>query len=227
MVCGYAGMRVCGYAPSAQLRGRVADNLAVMAKASLVPVERVQRAILVLRGRRVILDSDLAALYGVTVSRFNEQVNRNLKRFPADFAFVLTKEEYDALRSHFAILKPGRGGHRKYLPYVFTEHGAVMAAAVLNSPKAIKMSVDVVRAFVRLRALVTNHNPLAAKLGELEQKIATHDKSIVTLFDAVRSLMAAPEKPQRQIGFQTKGKGILRGVYTSSARTSSKASARP
>jgi hypothetical protein len=169
----------------------------MMVKKSLVPVERVERAILILRGRRVILDSDLAALYGVTVSRFNEQVKRNLKRFPDDFAFILTKEEHEALRSQIAILKPGRGRHRKYLPYVFTEHGAVMAASVLNSPKAIKMSVDVARAFVRLRALVTNHHQLAARLGELEKKISSHDKSIATLFDAVRGLMTAPEKPQR------------------------------
>ena len=176
-----------------------------MARESLVPVERVERAILILRGRRVILDSDLAALYGVTVSRFNEQVKRNAKRFPDDFAFILTREEYEALRSQIAILKPGRGGHRKYLPYVFTEHGAVMAASVLNSPRAIEMSVDVVRAFVRLRALVTSHHQLAIKLGEMEKTVASHDKNIVTLFDAVRRLMTAPAPPKRQIGFRTKG----------------------
>jgi len=105
-----------------------------MTENSLVPLERVERTILVLRGRRVILDSDLAALYGVTVSRFNEQVKRNAKRFPEDFAFVLTKEEYEALRSQIAILKPGRGRHQKFSPCAFTEHDALMAANLLNPP---------------------------------------------------------------------------------------------
>ena len=177
----------------------------------MADLEQVDRAIIVLRGRRVILDSELAALYGVTVSRLNEQVKRNAGRFPEDFAFVLTREEHDALRSQIAILKPGRGEHRKYLPTAFTEHGAVMAASVLNSPKAVEMSVDVVRAFVRLRALVTSHHQLAAKLGELEKKVASHDKNIVTLFDAVRSLMTAPAMPRRQIGFRSKGEGTRRG----------------
>ena len=109
-----------------------------MTEIGIVVAEPVERSIFVLRGHRVIMDTDLAALYGVTVSRFNEAVKRNARRFPDDFAFVLTKGEYAALRSQIAILKPGRGEHRKYLPYVFTEHGAVMAASVLNSPRAIK-----------------------------------------------------------------------------------------
>ena len=178
-----------------------------MSTPSLVPLERVERTILVLRGHRVILDSDLAALYGVPVKRLNEQVKRNADRFPPDFAFVLTKEEGAVLRSQIATLKPGRGEHRKYLPTAFTEHGAVMAASVLNSAKAVQMSVEVVRAFVRLRGFLASHRQLAAKLEELEKQIASHDKNIVTLFDAVRSLMATPEKPKRQIGFQTKGRG--------------------
>lgn len=172
-----------------------------MAVAKLLPMGRVAQTIFVLRGRRVILDSDLAALYGVSVSRFNEQVKRNVARFPVDFAFQLTRDEHEALRSQIAISKTGRRGGRRYLPYAFTEHGAVMAASVLSSPRAIEMSVEVVRAFVRLRALVTSHHQLAAQLGELEKKIASHDKSIVTLFGAVRSLMAVPEKPKRLIGF--------------------------
>jgi hypothetical protein len=144
-------------------------------KASMVPssqiadtkvlmMERAERAIFLLRGRRVILDSNVAALYGVTVSRFNEQVKRNAARFPADFAFQLTREEYDALRSQIAISKTGHRGGRQYLPYAFTEHGAVMAASVLSSPRAIGMSVDVVRAFVHLRALAASHHQVAAKL---------------------------------------------------------------
>ena len=177
-----------------------------MTGTSLVPVEGVERTILILRGRRVILDSDLAALYGVPVGIFNRAVKRNAARFPPDFVFQLTREENEALRFQIGISNTGRGG-RRYLPYAFTEHGAVMAASVLNSPKAAEMSVEVVRAFVRLRGFLAAHHQLAAKLEELEKKIASHDKHIVTLFDAVRSLMATPEKPKRQIGFQTKGRG--------------------
>jgi phage regulator Rha-like protein len=177
-----------------------------MTEHSLVPLERVERTILVLRGRRVILDSDLAALYGVTVSRLNEQVKRNIERFPDDFGFQLTREEFETLRSQIAISKTERRGGRQYLPYAFTEHGAVMSASVLNSPKAVEMSVEVVRAFVRLRGFLASHRQLAAKLEELEKKIASHDKNIVTLFDAVRSLMATPEKPKRRIGFQVRGR---------------------
>ena len=185
-----------------------------MTETGLVTPESVERAIIVLRGRRVILDSELAALYGVTVSVFNQAVKRNMERFPADFAFQLTREEYESLRSQIVILKAGRGAHRKYLPYVFTEHGAVMAASVLNAPKAVEMSVEVVRAFVRLRQILAANRQLAARVDDLERKMnqsnAAHSKNIGTLFDAVRSLMTAPEKPKRQIGFQTKGKG--RGV---------------
>jgi len=182
-----------------------------MTETGLVTTESVERAIIVLRGRRVILDSELATLYGVTVSVFNQAVKRNMERFPDDFAFQLTREEYESLRSQIVILKAGRGAHRKYLPYVFTEHGAVMAASVLNSPKAVEMSVEVVRAFVRLRQILASNRQLAARVDALEQKMnqsnAVHSKNIGSLFDAVRSLMAVPEKPKRQIGFQTKGKG--------------------
>jgi ORF6N domain len=174
----------------------------------LVPLERVERTILILRGRRVILDSDLAALYGVTVSRLNEQVKRNAGRFPDDFGFQLTREEFETLRSQIAISKTERRGGRRWMPYAFTEHGAVMAASVLNSPKAVEMSVEVVRTFVRLRGFLASHHQLAAKLDELERKIATHDTHIVALFDAVRSLMATPERPKRRIGFQVKGRGL-------------------
>ena len=174
----------------------------------LIPLDRVERAILILRGRRVILDSDLAALYGASAKRLNEQVKRNAERFPPDFAFKLTPEEFETLRSQFATSKLERRGGRRTLPTAFTEHGALMAASVLNSPKAVEMSLQVVRAFVRLRHFLASHQQLAAKLDELERKIATHDTRIVALFDAVRKLMATPEKPKRQIGFQTRGKGV-------------------
>jgi hypothetical protein len=164
-------------------------------------LEHVERSILILRGHRVILDSDLADLYGVPVKRLNEQVKRNLERFPDDFSFTLTEEEHEALRSQFATLKAGRGEHRKYLPRAFTEHGALMAASVLSSPKAVEMSIVVVRAFVHLRQILASNRQLASKLDQLERRVAANDKNIVALFQAVRSLMAVPEKPKRKIGF--------------------------
>ena len=141
--------------------------------------------------------------YGVTVSVFNQAVKRNIQRFPADFAFQLTREEHETLRSQIVISKTERRGGRQYLPFAFTEHGAVMAASILNSPKAVEMSILVVRAFVRLRQFLATHRQVSAKLDELERTVAAHDKHIVTLFDAVRSLMATPEKPKRRIGFRS------------------------
>jgi leucyl aminopeptidase len=171
-----------------------------VARAELsIPDERISNAILVARGQKVLLDSDLAGLYGVTTKRLNEQVKRNIERFPPDFMFQLTAEESEALRSQFATLKTGRGQHRKYLPYVFTEHGAIMAANVLNSPRAIQVSVHVVRAFVRLREMLATHKDLARKLEELEKK---YDAQFRVVFDAIRQLMAPPPEPKkRRIGF--------------------------
>jgi hypothetical protein len=180
----------------------VADKLRMPRNSDkhLVSVECVQRTILVLRGHRVILDSDLAGLYGVETRRLNEQVRRNAARFPMDFAFQSTLEELDNLKSQIATSSGQWGGRRK-LPYAFTEHGALMAASVLNSPKAVEMSILVVRAFVRVRQILAGNRQLAAKLDELERRVAAHDKNIGALFQAVRSLMAVPEKPTRKIGF--------------------------
>jgi ORF6N domain len=169
--------------------------------AALVPVEHITQSILVLRGQRVLLDAELAALYGVSTKRFNEQVRRNRERFPADFMFQLTDEEHTALRSQFATLKLGRGQHRKYLPYAFTEHGAIMAATILNSPRAIEMSVYVVRAFVRLRELLASNTALARKLDELERKYQHHDDAIKAILSAIRELMNPPPPKRRPIGF--------------------------
>jgi hypothetical protein len=168
--------------------------------AALVAIEHIAQSILVLRGQRVLLDSELAALYGVATKRFNEQVKRNLDRFPADFMFQLSAEELATLRSHFATSKPGRGG-RRYAPYVFTEHGAIMAATILNSPRAIEMSVYVVRAFVQLRDLLASNTELAQKFAELERKVSTHDQAIVGILKAIRELMNPPEPKRRPIGF--------------------------
>jgi len=168
---------------------------------SVVPVEAIERKILLIRGRKVMLDSDLAKLYGVPTFRFNEQVRRNLKRFPEDFMFQLTKDEHRSLISQFAISKIGRGG-RRFLPYVFTEHGALMAANVLKSEKAIEASIYVVRAFAKLREMIASHKDLARRLAELEKK---YDSQFKVVFDAIRQLMEPlPSKPRR-IGFHVKG----------------------
>jgi hypothetical protein len=170
---------------------------------------------MLLRDQKVLLDADLAALYGVPTKRFNEQVKRNLERFPSDFMFQLTAEEFAALRSHFATSndKPaGRWGWR-YLPFVFTEHGAIMAAMVLNSARATEVSVYVVRAFVKLREVLASHHNLAQKLAELEQKTEAlamrHDAfahnthaQLRKVFGAIRELMEPPETTKkRPIGF--------------------------
>jgi hypothetical protein len=169
---------------------------------TVIPRESIGRRIFPIRGHRVALDSDLATLYGVAIKRLNEQVRRNKERFPEDFAFQLTVEEYESLRSQFATLDIGRGRHRKYMPWAFTEHGALMAASVLNSPQAVEMSIFVVRAFVQLRATLVAHRHLSAKLAELERKYARHDKEIAALFEALHRLMDAPSEPKAKIGFR-------------------------
>jgi phage regulator Rha-like protein len=178
------------------------------ANATVVAVDAIASRILTLRGQRVIVDTDLATLYGVPTKRLNEQVRRNAERFPADFMFALSQEEWDALRSQSATLKTGRGQHRKYLPYAFTEHGAIMAATVLNSPRAVEVSIYVVRAFVQLRELLAGHKELAKRLNELEtrmeRKLMTQDQAIAGILNAIRQLMAPPPaQKKRPIGFVT------------------------
>ena len=185
----------------------------------LLPLEAITLRIVTLRGQRVIVDANLAELYDVPTKRFNEAVKRNLAKFPADFMFTLTDEEFAALRSQFATSNTGRGG-RRYAPRVFTEHGALMAATILSSPRAIEISLYVVRAFVRLRELAATHGDLANRLGDLEQKTEAlamqHDTfsrntrvQLKQVFDALRELMTPPDPPKRPIGFvppQEKGK---------------------
>lgn len=169
---------------------------------SPVPLERIQGKILVIRDLRVILDSDLAGLYGTTTKRLNEQVRRNRNRFPEDFMFRLSKKEFAALRSHLATSKgaPQRGG-RRYPPNVFTEHGAIMAANVLNTPKAAAASIFVVRAFVSLRDYLASNARLAKKLAELERKVETHDAAIRTLVNEIQKLLNPRVKKKRPVGF--------------------------
>jgi hypothetical protein len=174
-------------------------------KTTIVPIERVQNRILLIRGQKVILDSDLAGLYGVTTTRLNEQVKRNVERFPSDFTFRLTKEEFDILKSHFATSSSGWGGRRK-LPYAFTEHGAIMAASVLNSQRAVQVSIYVVRAFVQLRLAVSTHKELDYKLQQLEHKLQKHDKQIGALITAIRQLLQPPAEARPRIPFGFHGK---------------------
>jgi hypothetical protein len=177
----------------------------------VVLVEQIEPRILLIRGQRVILDADLAGLYGTTTRVLNQAVKRNLDRFPADFVLRLTAEETDFLRSQFEtsnlrsqfVISSSRShGGRRYLPYAFTEHGALMAASVLNTPRAMEVSVYVIRAFVKLRELLSAHKELAGKLAELEHKVESHDEAIRSLVAAIRQLMAPPPSPPRpQIGF--------------------------
>jgi hypothetical protein len=161
------------------------------------PVERIEKAIFLIRGEKVILDAELAALYGVTTTRLNEQVKRNAGRFPEDFAFRLTAEEFEILMSQIATSKSRSGGRRK-LPLVFTEHGAIMAANVLRSERAIEASVQVVRAFVRLRQILSSNAELTRQLEDLERK---YDRQFKIVFDAIRQLMTPPAPNRKQIGF--------------------------
>jgi len=170
-----------------------------------VPVEEITRTILILRGQRVVLDTELAALYGVTTKALNQAVKRNTERFPDDFMFRLTRSETAALnRSQFVT---GSHKHRdpKFPPYAFTEHGAIMAATILNSSRAVEMSLYVVRAFVQLRELLRSNKELTRRFAQLEarldRKLVAHDKAIAAILSAIRELMQPPVPKRRGIGF--------------------------
>jgi len=162
----------------------------------------IERRIHIIRGEKVVLDSDLAVLYGIPPKRLNEQVKRNRRRFPNDFMFRLTAKEARALRSQIATINGGRGRHRKYAPYAFTEHGVAMLASVLNSKVAVRVSLQIVRTFVRLRAAIAAHTELARKLEQLERK---YDGQFTVVFEAIRQLMApGTAKAKRAIGFRSR-----------------------
>ena len=180
-----------------------------MAKSSnKLTTDQLGRLIYEIRGERVMLDSDLASIYGVETKSLNRAVKRNRRRFPKDFAFQLTQDESELLRRQIGTLKTGRGQHRKYLPWVFTEHGAIMAANVLNSRRAVQMSVFVVRAFLKMRALLGDKRELAQKLAslerELKKRLDVHEAVIVTILQRVMDIIdppVAPEIPKPRIGF--------------------------
>jgi hypothetical protein len=172
-----------------------------MSRARALPPRPIENQIFLVRGQKVLLDADLAALYGVEVRALNQAVKRNIARFPTDFVFQLTAKDAQALRSQTVISNASRGG-RRYAPYAFTEHGAIMAATVLNSPRAVEMSIFVVRAFLRLRETLATHKALAAKLAALEHRLEAHDHTIDEIINAIRKLAMPPEKPVHRIGFR-------------------------
>ncbi len=170
----------------------------------IIPIQQVAQAIRFVREERVLLDVDLARLYGVTTGNLNKAVRRNRDRFPADFMFQLTAEETKSLIFQFGISK-GRGG-RRHFPYAFTEQGVAMLSSVLNSESAVKVNIAIMRAFVRLRQTLETNRELAHKFSELEKRVDKHDEEIGAILEAIRQLMAPPEKPRREIGFHVREK---------------------
>jgi hypothetical protein len=158
---------------------------------SLVPVEIIQNKIYLIRGLKVMLDQDLAELYAVPTKRFNEQIKRNIKRFPADFMFQLNEEELSNLRSQIAT---SSWGGRRYLPYAFTELGVAMLSSVLNSERAIEVNIQIMRVFTKLREMIITHKDLARKIDDLEKKFQAHDQKIIQIFDTISRMMAVPEQ---------------------------------
>lgn len=176
----------------------------------VVPIEQVEKLIHLARGEKVLLDMDLAKLYGVKTKVLNQAVRRNSSRFPPDFMFQLTREEADVLlasRSQFVTLN-ARGKNIKYLPYVFTEQGVAMLSSILRSERAVQVNVAIMRAFVSLRRMLASNDALNRKMTELERRLENHDKGIKSLFDAIRELMTPPAEPRPEIGFHVKEDGV-------------------
>lgn len=169
-----------------------------MSNTDLIPSEKIDKAIYLIRGEKVMLDRDLALLYGVETKVLNRAVKRNLQRFPLDFMFQLTPEEAEFLRCQIGTSNEGRGG-RRYLPYVFTEQGVAMLSTVLNSERAILVNIEIIRAFVKLRQMLASNAELSRRLDELESK---YDKQFRVVFDAIRQLMTTPIRKRKEIGFR-------------------------
>ncbi len=169
---------------------------------SIIPIEVVSQKIFFIRGQKVMLDVDLAELYGVSVIRLNEQVKRNRSRFPEDFMFQINKNELESLRSQFAISKiEGRGG-RRYLPYAFTEHGVAMLSSVLRSPRAVQMNILIVRAFIKIREILASNKDLAQKIEELQREQKAQNRHINSIYSILEKLINEPVKPTKRIGFE-------------------------
>jgi len=172
---------------------------------TLVPIERIASKIYLIRGLKVMLDRDLAELYGVETGMLNRAVKRNADRFPEDFMFQITGEEAEFLRCQNGTSKSGRGG-RRYLPYAFSEQGVAMLSSVLNSKCAIEVNIAIMRAFVQLRKMIDSHSELSRKLSDLERKLGDHDEHNQTIFEAIHQLVAPPDTPKKKIGFTIKEK---------------------
>ncbi len=170
---------------------------------SLIPIERIEKSILLIRGHKVILDSDLAELYGVETKVFNQAVKRNISRFPEDFMFQMNKEELEIWRSQIVTSNPAAKMGLRRRPYVFTEHGVAMLSSVLNSERAVQVNIQIMRAFIRMRQLLASQKGLMQKILAMEKK---YDENFQIVFRAIRQLMKEEEKPKKQIGFKT-GKG--------------------
>ena len=177
-------------------------------KDQIIPSERIEKSIFLIRSQKVMLDANLAELYEVPTKVFNQAVKRNKARFPADFMFQLTNEEFVALRSQIVTLETGRGRHRKYLPYAFTEQGVAMLSSVLRSKRAVAVNIEIMRAFVRLREILATHKDLANKLEMLELK---YDAQFKVVFDAIRQMMTPPQPNKRKIGFLAKERAARYG----------------
>jgi len=188
---------------------------------TLVPIESIVRKIVFLRGEKVLLDRDLAELYGVETKVLKQAVRRNIKRFPPDFMFELTREENQSLRSQNVTLK--RGQHSKYLSFAFTEQGVAMLSSVLNSDRAIDVNIEIMRAFVKLRQMVAAHKDLERKLAALENK---YDEQFKIVFEAIRELMTPPEKPRRKIGFDIREPSAAYGKRKKSNKAAKRSAGR-
>jgi hypothetical protein len=169
-------------------------------KKALVSTEVIVTRILFLRGEKVLLDRDLAELYGVETKQLKRAVRRNIKRFPEDFMFELNKEEWENLKCHFDT---SSWGGTRYAPMAFTEQGVAMLSSVLNSERAIEVNIAIMRAFVQLRNMIASNEELARKLKELEKRLEKHDEDIGLIFEAIHQLMSPPDKPSKKIGFET------------------------
>jgi hypothetical protein len=173
-------------------------------KKSLIPAERIEKSIFLIRGQKVMLDHELANLYGVPTKALKQAVRRNLDRFPSDFMFELTKREFADLRSQIVTSSSPQWGGPRYRPMAFTEQGIAMLSSVLNSKQAIEVNIAIIRVFVRLREMLASHKQLARKLAELEQHLESHDQQIQTIFEAIRQLMTPPDTTRKRIGFEVK-----------------------
>lgn len=174
-----------------------------MTKKIAIPDEVVISKIYLIRNHKVMLDIDLAELYQVETGRLNEQVKRNADRFPEDFMFQLTNEEWESLRSQFAISKKGRGG-RRYAPFAFSEHGVLMLSSVLNSERAIQVNIQIMRIYSKLKGMIMDHKDILLKLEKLEGKVSKHDENFKVVFDYLRELLNPKTEPLRKIGFKRK-----------------------